>query len=97
MANFRSDRDTKLSIDVNSISIASKKHRLKLLPGQSLGQDFSLGWQEQMTMHFYIVPKIDNSALSECQLANRSQPWSKGSRPSDFICLEHAHEKFMVR
>ena len=97
MANYRSDRDTKLSINVNSISIASKKHKLQVLPGQLLGQEFSLGWQEQMTMHFSILPEIDNGGLSECQLASSSQPWPEGSRPTDFICLEHAHEKFMVR
>ena len=97
MTNYRGDRETQLSIDVNNICIASKRHKLKLLDGQSSGKKLSLGWQEQMTMHFIIQTKDNDCALCNCQLSSDTPQWPKGSKPTDFICLEHAHSQFMVR
>ena len=134
MTNYRSDRQTKLDINLDRICVASRYYRATQLPGQlgesdPLGSEAHLqelnggptsvlriGWQERVTMHYLIVPMgADDSkngaryTLSQCHLIDGKSDIAKddsqflegsdagGLAVTDFICLEHAHEKFKVR
>jgi len=75
--NYRSDRDSKLEINLNKICIASRHFEIKQLLGQIDSQDMSppqtgnnevspslkIGWQERVTLHYLVVP-IETSSAS---------------------------------
>lgn len=75
--NYRSDRDSKLEINLNKICIASRHFEIKQLLGQIDSQDISqgkmgnnevspylkIGWQERVTLHYLVVP-IETSTSS---------------------------------
>lgn len=75
--NYRSDRDSKLEINLNKICIASRHFEIKQLLGQIDSQDMSppqtgnnevspslkIGWQERVTLHYLVVP-IETSSTS---------------------------------
>ena len=75
--NYRSDRDSKLEINLNKICIASRHFEIKQLLGQIDSQDVSqaqtgnnevssslkIGWQERVTLHYLVVP-IESSSAS---------------------------------
>ena len=70
-----------------------------------LGSEATLeiGWQEQVTLHYLITPlEPDEVAytLSECRIAKNSLIYSPltntNSLVTDFVCLEHSHEHFLV-
>lgn len=76
--NYRSDRDTKLDILLNKISIASRHFVMKELLGQVDSHDLSLspietgnqvsslkiGWQERVTLHYLVVPIVETSSTA---------------------------------
>mmetsp|Transcript_1241 Transcript_1241/g.2203 ORF Transcript_1241/g.2203 Transcript_1241/m.2203 type:complete len:647 (+) Transcript_1241:74-2014(+) len=72
LMNYRSDRDSKLEIDLNKICVASRHFEIRQLPGQVEPVDFDnpsstslkIGWQERVTLHYLVVPTENvNSAF----------------------------------
>ena len=75
--NYRSDRDSKLEINLSKICVASRHFEIKQLLGQIDSQDMSppqtgnnevspslkIGWQERVTLHYLVVP-IETSSAS---------------------------------
>jgi len=62
-----------------------------------------IGWQERVTMHYLIIPFEDEEeakyTLSQCHLVGENSNSSgtslfNESEITDFVCLEHAHERF---
>jgi len=106
MTNYRSDKQSDLDIFVNSISVASKLYKVKPLVPQNLSGSIegtrskighSIGWREQVTMHYLISPVNSTPFkcnLSECSLGTETVNHKNESRVTDFICLEYAHDKF---
>jgi len=106
MTNYRSDKQSENEINVNNISIVSKHYSVKPLVAKDIinksKMGHSVGWQEQMTMHYVVSPtNSDDSTsctLSECLLGgiNSVQQINGGMTTTDFISLEHAHDKFKI-
>jgi hypothetical protein len=110
MTNYRTDRPTKLRVTLESLNLASRRYRMQRLPGQ-LGDEpgspsVQLGWQERVTVHYRIVPREQNSTtccLSQCRFEELEETDGNfdsldcaGTRTTDFICLENAHDDFKV-
>jgi len=109
MTNYRSDQETDLAIFVNTVTVASKLYELKPLIFENKGDiidakkssiGHAIGWAEQITMHYLIKPIDQGNAvcsISNCSVGNTMtyEP-ERGSNITDFICLEHAYDKFKV-
>ena len=62
-----------------------------------------IGWQERVSLHYLVVPiEVNNTSISFSTLSFSSgdktvlQSQSNGAQVTDFMCLERAHEIFMV-
>jgi len=94
LMNYRSDRETKLDIYLDKISIASRYYEVRQLGGQmdsnalrthagsgSVSSSLCLGWQERVTIHYLVVPlESQNPAftLSTLSFSGSSQKFSGG-------------------
>lgn len=109
MTNYRSDQQNELDIFVNKISVASKLYEVRPLITQDTdhaiedkrsNMGHSIGWREQVTLHYLISPIIPRSSkcvISECSLGKTaSKQINDGSKITNFICLEYAHDTFKV-
>lgn len=65
-------------------------------------QSLGIRWQEKVSLHYLVTP-LDEPCftLSECDVLinhrSKSLSPSEVNSITDFICLEHAHEKYTVR
>ena len=108
MTNYRSDKQSDLDIFVNNIAVASKLYTVKPLINQDPkitlennkpNTGHSIGWREQVTMHYLISPAKSvgpKCIISECSLGGKTIEQKDDSQVTDFICLEYAHDKFKV-
>ena len=101
MTNYRSDTQSKLDIILNKVCVASKCYSIKPMAGQTAEVDNkSIGWQEQVTLHYLISPldvTESKSMYSQCLINGQESLKKKtDSLVTDFICLEHAHDNFVV-
>ena len=62
-----------------------------------------IGWQERVSLHYLVVPiEVNNTSVSFSTLSFSSgdkmvlQSQRHGAQETDFMCLERAHELFMV-
>jgi hypothetical protein len=109
--NYRSDRDTKLEINLSNVCIASRNFQVKQLEGQvypdhtSNASTLQIGWQERLTLHYLVVPiemNADSSirnlpCSSDNGIACENILLSKNrTHVVDFMCRERAHEVFTV-
>ena len=108
MTNYRSDQQDELDICVNNISVASKLYEVRPLVAQDTTNAIegtnskighSIGWREQVTLHYLISPAVPVNSkciISECSLGKTASDHKNGSKITNFICLEYAHDKFKV-
>lgn len=109
MTNFRSDKVSDLNIYVNKITVASKVYEVKpfmiqdavnMIDESTSKIGHGIGCREQVSMHYLIRPIVPNkfkSAISSCSLGDsRALEIENGSKVTDFMCLEYAHDKFKV-
>jgi hypothetical protein len=103
MINCRTDRPDQLEIDLNELTLASRRYQLELLPGQislSSPTAFSLGWQERATFHYKLVCKDKQDPpllLSRCAFTGSAENDTTNGSDSSvlaFLCLERAHDCF---
>lgn len=107
LMNYRSDRDSKLDINLNEIRIASRHFEVKRLLGQVDSEDLThsrplgIEWQDRVTLHYLVVPteEGDNKRVTFSKLSFSSQlePMPNERFPlTDFMCRERAHDEFTV-
>jgi hypothetical protein len=111
--NYRSDRDTKLEINLGDVCIASRNFKVQRMEGQvqpetrSKSQSLQIGWQERMTLHYLVVQTqtsntfstLSTLSSSKNDLIDRENPLKSNdsTHVTDFMCRERAHEVFTVR
>ncbi len=105
MTNYRSDKKDERDQDicVETISVASKNYKVKpLIEGEKRRGGHPVGWREQVSLHYLISPntlKLPDDLISHCSMTNNDPKNDQNydSAITDFACLEHAFESFMVR
>ena len=96
-------------IFLETLSLASRRYRLEPVPFQFegspksnvSGEPWRLGLRERVTVHYRLIPvEEDNTVclLSSCCFTNSetSSVDCVSSPALNFVCLERAHERFMV-
>lgn len=103
MTNYRSDKkdDTDQEICLEKISVASKNYKVKALIEGDKRSGHSIGWREQVSLHYLIIPKtvsVPGDVISHCSALTHASETQDiyGSTIADFTCLEHAFEEFKV-
>ena len=98
--NYRSDRETKLEIDLGDFSIASRHFEVRQLEGQEYpgkNQNLQIGWQERITLHYLVIPTVTTACFSKLGQSSDNFAYEKTStHVTDFMCRERAHEVFTV-
>eukprot|EP00804_Cyclotella_cryptica_P024493 CCRYP_017559-RA/>CCRYP_017559-RA protein AED:0.26 eAED:0.26 QI:1717/1/1/1/1/1/5/475/1401 len=110
LMNYRSDRDTKLEINLGNVCIASRNFKVQQMEGQvhpesrSKSPSLQIGWQERMTLHYLVVPIQTNNTFSTLSTISsikndsidRENPLKSNDSThiTDFMCRERAHEVF---